>query len=179
MNRKEWALVAVGVIVIIVIVAVVRTRHSSTQPGSGSFTNGTNGTGSQTRAEVPAGVVAPGQDAQNLPANVAAPKIVVSAAPSVPYSFRKFDIKVENGQFVPSEVIVNEKDTVNLQITAVDTNYDFYQPDYGLASALPKGQTKTIEFGGVSTGKFTFYCQACGGPAKGPVGYVTVVPLSQ
>lgn len=112
----------------------------------------------------------------NVSADVAKPTIVTPAAPGVTSKFRSFPISVSGNNFSPKEVIVNIGDTVNLKITAADKDYDFYQPDNGLSMPLPKGVPKTVEFQATGAFKYTFYCKSCGGPDKGPVGYVTVVP---
>jgi heme/copper-type cytochrome/quinol oxidase subunit 2 len=72
-------------------------------------------------------------------------------------------------------VIVNQNDTVNLELTAVDAAYGFDQPDYGWNTAIPKGKTQAIQFQALQPGDFIFYCASCGGPASGPVGHIIVV----
>jgi heme/copper-type cytochrome/quinol oxidase subunit 2 len=90
-------------------------------------------------------------------------------------SYRSFNITVQNGAYSPDTVIVNQNDTVNLELTAVDAAYGFDQPDYGFNSAIPKGATKNIQFQALQSGNFLFYCASCGGPASGPVGHIIVV----
>ncbi|MBI4086283.1 MAG: cupredoxin domain-containing protein [Candidatus Liptonbacteria bacterium] len=131
---------------------------------------------SATRLPASSGISVPNATSSNVPANVAKPSIVTSAAPNSSASFRKFSISAGGGQFIPNTVIVNIGDTVHLDITAVDAGYDFTQPDYGFNIILPKGQAKVVEFQATAEGKYTFFCKACGGPAKGPVGYVVVAP---
>ena len=72
-------------------------------------------------------------------------------------------------------MVVKQGDTVNLELTAVDANYGFTQPDYGFNAAIPDGKTQTIQFQALNVGNFTFYCASCGGPSKGPVGHIIVV----
>ena len=110
-----------------------------------------------------------------MPANVAAPSIVAAANASGS-AFRSFEIKVEGGHFTPDTVIVRQGDTVHIDVTGVDRAYDFTQPDYGFKTLLLKGQSKQIEFNASASGKFKFYCAACGGPDKGPVGYIIISP---
>lgn len=184
MSRKELILIIVGIVVVVLAAFFIRQRGGSF-PERGTGPGGTSAglpggmMDSPTHAPVPEGAVAPGVGASDLPEGVGAPRLVTEAAPSVPYSYRSFSISVENGKFVPDTIIVNEKDTVNLKITASDDEYDFFQPDYGLSAPLPEGVTKTVEFGALLTGKLTFYCQSCGGPDSGPVGYIVVVPIKQ
>jgi plastocyanin domain-containing protein len=87
-----------------------------------------------------------------------------------------FSIAVQNGAFTPNTIVLNQGDTVRMLLTARDRDYDFVQPDTGLSSNLPKGVEKIVEFSGMTAGKYTFYCASCGGPDKGPLGHIVVVP---
>lgn len=180
MNKREVLLIVVAIIVVAVVGLIFHKRQSIYLPGSNESSKTVYPPGtSATRAPLTEDIEVPEADATDLPENIAAPTLVAEAAPSVEYAYRSFDIAVENGVFVPDTIIVREKDTVHLNITASDKTYDFYQPDYGLATQLPAGQKKVVEFGGLLTGRLTFYCQSCGGPEQGPVGYVVVVPREE
>jgi heme/copper-type cytochrome/quinol oxidase subunit 2 len=105
---------------------------------------------------------------------VAVPQVESASAPGADSKYRSFDITIQNGQFTPSTIAVNLGDTVNLRISAVGGSYDFTQPDYGLKVSLSSGGSQQIEFAATAPGKFVFYCASCGGPAKGPTGYIVV-----
>lgn len=185
-NNKK-IVIGVGIAVVVVILAYVAFFQKGSNVNTGNKGGATGGTAavggkagepvkSATRQEVGSGVVVPDASASStVPANVAKPAIVTQAAPGSTSKFRSFSISVTGGKFVPENVIVNAGDTVHINITATDKDYDFYQPDYGLSTPLPKGVQKVVEFQATSRDKYTFYCQSCGGPSKGPVGYVTVV----
>ncbi|MDP3948548.1 MAG: cupredoxin domain-containing protein [bacterium] len=184
-NNKKILIGGLVVLVVVVLSALYFGKNNGVknQTGGGAA-GGTAALGgkagepvkSATRQEVGSGVVVPDASASStVPANVAKPAIVTQAAPGSTSKFRSFSLSVTGGKFVPETVIVNAGDTVHLDITASDKDYDFYQPDYGLSTALPKGVKKVVEFQATSQDKYTFYCQSCGGPSKGPVGYVTVV----
>lgn len=127
---------------------------------------------SPTRAAAPQNVVVP-EKGSNVPANVAVPQTVAVASPNSSGNLRIFNIKVTGDAFIPDTIIVNAGDFPRLLITAVDKNYDFTQPDYGFRSiSIARGTTKTIDMGSTVSGQFTFYCASCGGPARGPVGYL-------
>ncbi len=130
---------------------------------------------SQTLQAVDPNTVVP-DASSTVPANVAAPQLVTQASPNSQSNFRSFSLTVSGNEFTPNTVIVNVGDTVHLNIMAMDKDYDFTQPDTGLSQPLPKGVSKVVEFQATVEGKYTFYCKSCGGPAKGPVGYVTAVP---
>ncbi len=163
-NRKTL-LIAIAVVVILILAWVIYRKAEIPAP------EGTM----PTRSEVPAGTVVPDKDSVNTPENVAVPGLVTAAAPQSESKFRSFDIRVEGDKFVPDTVAVNVGDTVHVNLTAADKDYDFVQPDYGFSGALPKGKTKILEFQATSEGKYTLYCAKCGGPEKGPVGYIIVV----
>lgn len=106
--------------------------------------------------------------------NIASPAIVGAAGNNTTASFRGFEIEVNNNQFSPSTIIVKLGDTVSINFIARDKTYEFFQPDYGFKVPLPQGKTTPVQFQGSATGKFRFYCESCGGPDKGPVGYIVV-----
>lgn len=178
----------VGAVAAVIVVALAVGAGWYLRGTSGSGTAGSSGAGagpgsagtpsSATRAPVPANVVVPNKGATSTPAGVAVPDIqsVGDAAGNVQY--RSFSISIQNGAFTPATVAVNQGDTVDLEITAVDANYSFTQPDYGFNAPIAKGKTQRIQFQALSPGDFTFYCGSCGGPAKGPVGHLIVKPTS-
>ena len=55
-------------------------------------------------------------------------------------------------------MIVKAGDTVNLELTAVDANYAFTQPQYRFNDPIAKGKTQTVQFQASQVGNFTFYC---------------------
>jgi heme/copper-type cytochrome/quinol oxidase subunit 2 len=120
-------------------------------------------------------IFVPEKDMSNVPENVAKPEVVGVGNPAGTTSYRSFSIKAENDKFSPDTIVVKEKDTVRLNISAIDKDYDFTQPDYGFKVAINKGDSKPLQFDVTASGKFLFYCAACGGPAKGPTGYLVVI----
>lgn len=141
---------------------------------SGSQVNVGTPAGSNTMAPAPIGLTVPGPDSLAA-VNVAKPNLVTPASPGSPSNFRRFNLEIKGDKFIPDTVIVNKGDVVDLALTAVDKSYDFTQPDFGLKRSIPKGQTGGLQFGATSAGKFTFFCSACGGPDKGPVGYIIII----
>ncbi len=117
-------------------------------------------------------VAVPNETSTNLPANVAKPEIVAPISSGSSSKNRVFEIQVKDGKFIPDTVIVQAGDVVKMNITAVGGNYDFTQPDYGVQYPLPKNKTQLVGFQVTNVGKFTFYCSSCGGPKKGPIGYL-------
>jgi len=173
--NKNLAIIVVVIVVVVVALLFIFVWRGPQKIGAP--TPGTPGTGSATRQSIASGTVAvPEVGAKDVPQNVAVPQNVLPAAQTGAAKLRTFSIRANNDEFSPDTVIVNLGDTVRLDLTAVDKNYDFFQPDYGLKnSSIGKGQTAHVAFQATAAGKFTFYCVSCGGPAKGPVGYLEVV----
>ncbi len=179
MSRKYLA--AAGVIAVLVIALAFylgsRLPGQSILPfgNTGGSPAGAGAPSSTTVADVPAGTVVPGKGDTNVSGDVAVPSIEVTAAPNTQSKLRIFSINISGNDFSPSTVAVNQGDSIQIKFTSMDKDYDVTQPDYGLKLSIPKGSTKTLAFDGVNVGKYTFYCESCGGPAKGPVGYAIVV----
>jgi nitrous oxide reductase len=117
------------------------------------------------------------EEAQNLGENVAKPQNVVQANPKTDASIRTFEgLLIENNEFKPLEFRVKQGDIFDVFVKALDKDYDITQPDYGIVLNIKKGEEKRLQFQATASGKFMFYCSLCGGPDKGPKGYLIVVP---
>jgi plastocyanin len=183
MSGRKKIVLSVGVVLIVLAaVAVGWYMGASNKTGTQSAANQQAGSpspaapASSTREAVPQNVVVPNKGATSTPTGVAVPAAQGPGDTAGNVSYRSFNISIQNGAFSPDTVIVKEGDTVNLEITAVDGNYDFTQPDYGFSDPIAKGKTQTIQFQALQTGNFTFYCASCGGPSSGPVGHLIVAP---
>lgn len=179
-NKKVVIYVTVAVLVVAGLVFILASNTTKSgivsQTGSNATTTASaDQPKSATYASVSADTKIPGVGEQTS-GGVGVPKTVLPAAPGVTASARAFDVSVQDDKFIPDTLTVLVGDTVNVSLTAIDKDYDFYQPDYGLSTSLPKGVKKLILFQGNSVGKYTFFCKSCGGPSKGPVGYFVVVP---
>ncbi|MEK9173512.1 MAG: hypothetical protein AAB594_03015 [Patescibacteria group bacterium] len=124
----------------------------------------------------PPNVVVPEKDTQNLPGNIAKPEVFYELKRRPGTGLRVFSLTIEGDTFKPDTVIVNEFDRVKINLTAVDKDYDFTQPDMGRPMKIPKGTTEFIEFQAQGGKKLTFYCALCGGPEKGPIGNIIIKP---
>ncbi|MFA7201574.1 MAG: cupredoxin domain-containing protein [Candidatus Paceibacterota bacterium] len=183
---KKTLYIIIGVVVLIIagliglLLAQSDNTSSSANPANPTSQDGGSGTPlSETHAEVPQDIEVPdlSATATSVPEDVAIPKAVTSAAPGVSASLRVFEIKGENGTFSPSTVIAYTGDTIHVNFTAVDKEYDITFPDYNMKQTASKGQTKVLEFQAQATGKFTYYCDLCGGLKSKAVGYIIVAPL--
>ncbi len=190
MSKPTLVWIGAAVVVIVAGTVVYYSLTGSSVPGnaggpSAATQASSSGSGasssfpsSTTAKQLPsggAGIAVPSLNATNVPAGVAAPTVVASGSPSGLTSFRSFNITETASAFTPDTIIVNEGDTVHINITAKGGSYDFTQPDMGLSLSLSSGQTKLVQFDANTVGKFQFYCKSCGGPTNGPTGYIEVV----
>jgi heme/copper-type cytochrome/quinol oxidase subunit 2 len=182
MKKGTLAYIVGGAVLLVIIVILAATHFSQLQgtfssPPSSSVSPVANeqAPSSKTHLDIPANVTVPDTNS-TVDATVAKPESVAIAAPDTTSKFRTFAIAIRSNVFTPSTVIVNVNDIAHINFTAVDNVYDITQPDYGFKLIIPKGQTKLLEAQYTAPGKYVFYCAACGGPDKGPVGYVIVVP---
>ncbi len=178
-SKKALVLGVVGVVVVVgIALAAITVRRSSTVAPGGGTGKAPAGAelpgGVSTRAAVPVNVVVPDAKATGTPANVAIPQTTAPANSANSATFRKYGVKLEGGKFAPDTIIVNQWDTVHIDLTAVDGDFDFTQADFGFKLALPKGVAKVLEFSATGQGNFLFYCTVCGGPEKGPQGHLIV-----
>ena len=197
-TKKIIIIAAVAIILILIIVLLIPKKSTNTTPGIGNEPaaegqpNGEvvgepgeiTGTGTSTvikdkyREEVPANIVIPDTNTQLTEAEkkeIALPTVVTPAAPGVEAQFRSFDIKGEGGVFTPNKIIARIGDTVHVNFTAVDKDYDIVFPSYNMNQTAKKGQTKILEFQALQEGSFTYYCSSCGGPESGPKGAFIIV----
>ena len=181
MLKKQTTLIiglAVTAILIAVGLFVYKNQASGPSGGNTDYTTGPAGTTgtSKTREEAPKNIAVPGAGDTNVPKNVAVPAVVTGTNPAGDVSYRTFAVKAENDKFSPDTVIVNQWDTVVISLTAVDDDYGFTMPDYGFNAKILKGTTQKIQFQAYMDGKFIYYCESCGGPSDGPVGYIIIAP---
>ena len=183
MNKKTtYLIIAVIVVlaVIFVLVSCTRTEKKEVGPEQVGPEQGT-GEGivpeqSLTRQEVPEDVMIPELNQEVKDEEIAVPLTVSPASPQGEAMFRRFEISAENDKYSPSEVLVKQGDTVHIDFTAVDKEYDITFPDYGMKQTAQKGEKKILEFQALNPGKFLYYCELCGGIDGNTKGYITVVP---
>lgn len=111
--------------------------------------------------------------------NVARPYTVRPEEPTSDSKLRVFQIQIKNDKFIPNTVIIHANDEADITFTAIDKTYDFIQPDNGYQGTVPKGAPKVLAGRFYAPGKYILYCPSCGGPIKGPIGYIIVVPQSR
>jgi heme/copper-type cytochrome/quinol oxidase subunit 2 len=173
-NKKTLIFLGVLAILVIIILFLVKTKPAvAPEPGA---ENAGETIENMTKFEVPEDVVVPelGEEIENK--EIAVPLTVAQAGPQTEAMFRRFEISAENDKYSPSEVIVNERDTVHIDFTATDKEYDITFPDYGMKQTAKPGEKKILEFQAMVPGKFLYYCDLCGGLEGETKGYIIVVP---
>ena len=100
--------------------------------------------------------------------NIAIPEVQTQAAPGVEAELRKFSVKAENNVFMPNKIIVYKGDTVHIEFSAVDKDYDFSIPAvYGISRQVKKGNKAPLEFQAYQEGQFDIICKLCGDKKMG------------
>jgi len=178
--NKNKKLIIMGVAMFISVLALLFAYFAiiPTGPRNGeiSIENQVSAPVSATRVDAPADIVVPEMGAEIDSNLIAVPVGVIDSAPGVTTKLRSFDIRAEEGIFVPSTVIVNQGDTVKISFTAIDGSYDITIPDYGIRQTAEIGETRMLEFLAINDGKFTFYCELCGGIDSGTKGFIIIRP---
>lgn len=175
MGRRNIFIILVLLAVLGLIIWVILAQKNGGGIFSGLTGPGSSKTATSTWQKDVGNVTVPNKGG-TAPSNVAVPQTQTAAGPNTAASYRSFNLSVDSSAWTPNTVIVKKGDTVHLNITTSGSGLDFTQPDYGLKAQLASGKQSIVEFQATASGKFTFYCSACGGPDKGPVGYVVVSP---
>jgi hypothetical protein len=114
----------------------------------------------------------PGQKFQE---GIAIPKESVSSAPGAKSKLRVFEAKGENGIIFPIDFLAYQNDIIDIELAALDKNYDFFLEGYNLRTKVKRGGTRTIEFQALNLGVYNFYCSLCSTKEK-PAGKIIIVP---
>ena len=179
--NKKTIFIGVGILVLVAVAALLIFGNKNAPPTGGANNGGGNATGTtdgeqvtKTYAPISGDVNIPDVNSQ-VDSGVANPTEVKQVGTNN-ISERDFSIVLDKDAATPQKVIVKLLDIVTINFSAIDKTYDMTQPDNGLSWTVPKGGAKSLQFQGSTPGQFTFYCVSCGGPDKGPVGYIVVVP---
>lgn len=104
---------------------------------------------------------------------LAIPEEAVPVNPKSESNLRVFNLSIKNNKVLPKEIRVYNGDVIDINVKAVDKNYNFEIPSYGLSAQINKGETKKIQFQATNIGKFTFECSLC---SPKFTGLIIVVP---
>jgi hypothetical protein len=117
-----------------------------------------------TRTTVKETIATPDVNSAPVSKEVAVPTEVV---PTGEIATRKFTIRGEGNAFVPSTIVVNELDVVELRLEAVDGSYDVFFPDFAVSLKADKGGFGAAQFQATQFGQYGYVCKSCAGEVKG------------
>lgn len=178
MNKKRIYIILAVIIVLVLIIVFIKVK-TETDSGQQQIQEEQEKV-SKTKLDIPKDAVAPKLGEEGLSEEIAIPITVSKASPTKDSKFRRFEVKIENDKYSPSDIIVNQNDIVHIDFVAIDKDYDVTFPDYGMKRVISKnsdeGGKRFIEFQALNPGKFLYYCEICGGLDGKVKGYITVIP---
>jgi heme/copper-type cytochrome/quinol oxidase subunit 2 len=93
----------------------------------------------------------------------------------IPAQARTFQIDARQFAYSPSELRVNQGDTVTIQLVSTDVVHGLYVDDYDVSVEADPGQTATLTFIADKPGSFRFRCNiTCGAMHPFMIGKITV-----
>ncbi|HKI53109.1 MAG TPA: cupredoxin domain-containing protein [Anaerolineales bacterium] len=100
--------------------------------------------------------------------------VPLPAQPIAPQA-RTFQIDARQYAYFPSELQVNQGDTVTIQLVSTDVVHGLYVDDYDISVEADPGQTSTLTFIADKPGSFRFRCNVtCGAMHPFMIGRLTV-----
>jgi plastocyanin len=193
MDNKKKIILILGLALILILVALIiwqlKTGANKPMPiekvdnpflpdTSQSSTTPRDWEETDTRKAVPEGVTVPEMNTvipDNLKDQIAVPEASVPVVAGSESQLRIFSVRAEADKFIPEKIIVNSGDTVHIEFSAIDKDYDLTLSGYNMKQSAKKGETKSLEFQALRDGDFIYYCQACGGLQSGPQGHIIIV----
>ncbi|MDP1547221.1 MAG: cupredoxin domain-containing protein [Anaerolineales bacterium] len=95
--------------------------------------------------------------------------------PAIAPQERTFQIDARQFAYSPSELKVNEGDTVTIQLISTDVVHGIYVDDYDISVEADPGQSATLTFVADKPGSFRFRCNVtCGAMHPFMIGKLTV-----
>ncbi len=174
MSKKQkliFIICAAVVVIIIILTAIFYKPANKNVANLPTPTSVGESNGSLTKETVPSDVKVY-NSGESAPENVAVP---ISVSEYGLTKLRSFSMNAEKDSFSPNTFTCYQGEIINIEITAVDKDYDIVQPDNGLSLIIKKGETKNLQSQMNDIGKFAFYCESCGGLNSSAVGYIIVV----
>lgn len=173
-KKQEYILIGVGtLVVVLIVVGLILNKGGGWLSGAqkatpqGFLTDNPNALPTVqggTREKVTTQIPTPDTNATNAPKDVAIPLGVTQTGNG---AFRQFEIKAQNNQFVPSTIVVNAGDVIDLKLDAVDADYNIFFPDFGINVKAANGASAKIQFQATTYGQYQFSCSVCRGTVAG------------
>jgi heme/copper-type cytochrome/quinol oxidase subunit 2 len=100
--------------------------------------------------------------------------VPLPAPPATPQE-RSFEVDARQYAYSPSELQVNQGDTVSIQLVSTDVVHGLYIDGYDISVEADPGQTTTLTFIANKSGSFRFRCNiTCGAMHPFMIGKLTV-----
>ena len=112
-----------------------------------------------TREKIKTQVKTPEPTDQAPSEDIAVPKAAIKVGEQKQAAIRTFELRGENGKFSPSTIVVDELDVVEIELNAVDGDYDIFFPDFGVVKTAKKGTTEKLQFQAYPFGEYVFRCK--------------------
>ena len=84
---------------------------------------------------------------------------IVPVLPGAEAQIRTFDLSITDNGFEPSELVVNKGDTVQINLSSIGGNYDFFIPAIGIYQTVEAGEKKRVGFQALASGTYVFQCR--------------------
>lgn len=96
-------------------------------------------------------------------------------APVISPQTRTFQIDARQYAYSPSEIRVNQGDTVTIQLISTDAVHGLYVDGYDISVEADPGQTAALTFTAIKPGSFRFRCNVtCGAMHPFMIGKLTI-----
>ena len=168
------AIVVLGIAAAVLYVPSKKVKKPSEQPVTSQPAEEVEQVEKNYTTSVPENIEVPNKidegatSTKEIEEGVAIPEVQTQAAPGVEAELRKFSVKAENNVFTPNKIIVYKGDTVHIEFSAVDKDYDFSIPAvYGISRQVKKGSKAPLEFQAYQEGQFDIICKLCGDKKMG------------
>ncbi len=109
-----------------------------------------------TREEISTNIPTPEINSTGVKSGVAIPVNVIQMG-SV--SQRQFVIKGVGDKYIPSIIVINQNDSIDLTLEAVDKTYNIFFPDFGVTGTAVVGKNARMFFQPSNYGEYKFYCK--------------------
>src|SRR3989338_1875961 len=90
-------------------------------------------------------------------------EVTAAAVVDTSGSTKKFTIVAKKFRFTPSQLRVQQGDTVQLDVKSDDVDFDFVLDEFGVTEKMLLGKVTKVEFVADTKGSFTYTCGNCDG----------------
>ena len=152
MNKKEIIiLIVVAILVVGIVVFGLARQGGSERDDQEGLVNNSDDVSvvedSGFTAEVPEDI------------DLSETRSIVPVLPGAEAQIRTFDLNITDDGFEPSELVVNKGDTVQINLSSIGGNYDFFIPAISAYQTVQVGEKKRVTFQALTSGTYVFQCR--------------------